>query len=579
MMMVFHRCRLMMAPGVEATKDALRLGGITDEYAIEGEEQRGFHIRRRPRAVGDSHASSAASWSLDDAIDTAVREERLLALRLLGDRWDDCLLRDKLEHYARSASLGGTAQYLPKSTSPSDRGRAHDFLNKAAAIEAARTLVVLRERIDGKKDHVQWWTRFLDALAERVKLDRVAARGEVILPDTIGFAFVREPTEEKPYALKDKFDVRAELLSRLEQQLLDSPVTRSLLREGPTLLVGPTGSGKTACAQRVSREREGALLHINVSALPENLIESRMRGYKKGAFTDAVKESEGWFEQAHRGTLFLDEFQEAPRWLQAQLLDVLSATSNAVTVSRIGEENTPRVCDVKVVLALNESPEELLLEGRLREDLLQRVRCRVEFGGLRQRLSEFPDDTQDTHQRQSPGLRGTAYLVAALRLLRWKSATLRREATPDTHVRSLFPAITRGTIDQLLAHDWPGNYRELERRAADLFEDMDLGQDTELRVEHLERISPLRPKRATASPQSGKVAAVEEALLSENFVLSRACTHLRDYALGYRSTLKKFVIEYADEFSPAVRQHRKFRLLTTRRDEAQVPHSLGPASK
>jgi transcriptional regulator with GAF, ATPase, and Fis domain len=139
----------------------------------------------------------------------------------------------------------------------------------------------------------------------------------------------------------------------------------------PVLIVGETGTGKELIAREVhlrSARTSGPFIAINCGAIPENLMESEMFGYVKGAFTGAATSRDGKFHAAHRGTIFLDEIGELPLNLQVKLLRVLQDKE----VLRVGATK-PELIDCRVLAATNKQLEKEMVEGRFREDLYYRL--------------------------------------------------------------------------------------------------------------------------------------------------------------------------------------------------------------
>jgi DNA-binding NtrC family response regulator len=159
----------------------------------------------------------------------------------------------------------------------------------------------------------------------------------------------------------------------------DSPEIQevfSLIRQvAPTtasvLITGESGTGKELVARAIhsfSKRSNGPVIAVNCAALPESLIESELFGHERGAFTGAVERRAGCFEQAHHGTLLLDEVGDMPIGTQAKLLRVIEESK----VRRLGNASDIPI-DVRVLAATNQSPEKAIRENRLREDLYYRL--------------------------------------------------------------------------------------------------------------------------------------------------------------------------------------------------------------
>jgi len=199
------------------------------------------------------------------------------------------------------------------------------------------------------------------------------------------------------------------------------------------MLLGASGTGKELLARglhEASGRRGGAFVAINCAAIPENLLESELFGHEKGAFTGAVKTTEGKIEQAQGGTLFLDEVGDIPLPLQVKLLRFLQER----VIERIGSRKSIEV-DTRVVCATHQNLEAMIAEGRFREDLFYRL---AEIVVKIPSLAERPGD---------------AALLAKAFLARF--------------AREMNPAVKGFAADALAAIDawpWPGNVRELENR-------------------------------------------------------------------------------------------------------------------
>ncbi len=197
------------------------------------------------------------------------------------------------------------------------------------------------------------------------------------------------------------------------------------------LILGESGTGKELIARAVhaaSSRRAARFVAINCAAIPENLLESELFGYEKGAFTGAAKTTPGKIETAHRGTLMLDEIGDLPMSLQAKLLRFLQER----VIERIGGRQEIPI-DVRIVCATHQNLTEAIKEGRFREDLYYR-------------LAEIAVTMPPLRDRQ-----GDAALLAHAFLRRFAQEQNRGTMT-----------LREDAVRAIEAHRWPGNVRELE---------------------------------------------------------------------------------------------------------------------
>jgi two-component system response regulator AtoC len=172
-------------------------------------------------------------------------------------------------------------------------------------------------------------------------------------------------------------------------RLILSLVLRAAPSPWTVLIQGETGTGKELIARLIhllSPRKEGPFVALNCAAVPEGLFESELFGHEKGAFTGAVNRRRGVFEQAHQGTLLLDEVSELPLTVQAKLLRALQDR----TIVRVGGEQ-PIPVDIRILAATNRDLKEMVAAGRFREDLFFRLNViGIEIPPLRRRKEEIP---------------------------------------------------------------------------------------------------------------------------------------------------------------------------------------------
>ena len=210
-------------------------------------------------------------------------------------------------------------------------------------------------------------------------------------------------------------------------QLLETVAATS----STVLITGETGTGKELAARAIhhnSPRRANRFVAINCSAIPETLLEAELFGHVRGAFTGAVGTRQGRLEQAHKGTLFLDEVGTMSPALQAKLLRVLQERE----FERVGDSHTIKI-DVRVIAATHSDLARMVAEGTFREDLFYRLNViPVQLPPLRERREDIP--------------------LLVQHFLQKLAAEAGRGAV----------TISQDALRRLMAHAWPGNIRQLE---------------------------------------------------------------------------------------------------------------------
>ena len=287
---------------------------------------------------------------------------------------------------------------------------AFDYLSKPVALDLLRSLVQSAVRAYGKD------------VRER---DAERARGAV-------------PRSGKATGANgDAAD--APFLARLLGGSATMAEVRALIRrvarsQAPVAITGESGSGKELAARAVhdcSGRRDGPFVAVNCGAIPEQLVEAEFFGYRKGAFTGADSDRDGFFQTAKGGTLFLDEVADLPLAMQVKLLRAIQERS----VRRVGGMNEESV-DVRLISATHQNLAQCVMQGRFRQDLFYRLNViDIRIPPLRERRDDIP--------------------LLARHLLAPLAPQLR---------------LSQAAIDKLTAYDFPGNVRELgnilERSAA-----------------------------------------------------------------------------------------------------------------
>ncbi len=198
----------------------------------------------------------------------------------------------------------------------------------------------------------------------------------------------------------------------------------------PVLILGESGTGKELVARAIhdlSPRKDGTFVAVNTGGIPKDLIASELFGHLKGAYTGAISDKKGKFEEAHNGSLFLDEISTMDMPVQISLLRVLETS----VIERVGSTKPINV-NVRIICASNENLQELIKQQRFREDLYYRLNViNIELPPLRKRKQDIP------------------YLIKYFRML------FNKELNKD--IKDITPA----ALQTLKQYSWPGNIREL----------------------------------------------------------------------------------------------------------------------
>jgi len=280
-------------------------------------------------------------------------------------------------------------------------------------------------------------------------------------------------------------------------------VARLVQSDLSVLITGESGTGKELVAHALhqfGRRRRKPFVAINMAAIPRDLIESELFGHERGAFTGATQRSTGRFEQADGGTLFLDEIGDMPPEAQTRLLRVLQEGEFTTVGGR-----TPIHVDVRIVAATHRDLQQLIRQGRFREDLFYRLNVvPISMPPLRDRREDIPDLVRHfLIQAEADGIPAKRFEPAAL--------------------------------ERLKSYDWPGNVRELEnlvRRLAALYREEVVG----LRLVDRELAGrPSPDRRAGDGSLDGEISGRDTA--KRESLTSAAERHIRSYFAAHDGRL------------------------------------------
>jgi two-component system response regulator AtoC len=251
---------------------------------------------------------------------------------------------------------------------------------------------------------------------------------------------------------------KSQPMTRLFQLLETVAPTHSTI-----LITGETGTGKEVVARAIhhnSGRRAHRFVALNCSAIPETLLEAELFGHVRGAFTGAVGNRQGRLEQAHKGTLFLDEVGTMSAALQMKLLRVLQERE----FERVGDSHTIKV-DVRVIAATNSDLGRLVADGQFREDLFYRLNViPVQLPPLRDRKEDIPLLVQ--HFLEKFAAERKSDVDAKSGAAKSDVAQAFRPAAKSDVVQAFRPAmpltVSQEAMRRLMAYQWPGNVRQLE---------------------------------------------------------------------------------------------------------------------
>jgi Nif-specific regulatory protein len=390
-----------------------------------------------------------------------------------------------------------------------ERGRI-SFLGVPIVLKGQTVGVLTVDRIFGDDVHFEEDVRFLSIvtalISQFVQLGRlVRAREEILRRENMSLRVKLSKTYHRFFIVG-----QSQPMVRVHQMIEKVSPTRATV-----LLLGESGTGKTLTARMIHELSDRAkypFIKVNCAAIPENLLESELFGFEKGAFTGAVAPKPGRFEEADKGTIFLDEIGELSSGIQAKLLRFLQERE----FERLGGSKTRKV-DVRIIAATNRDLGEAVSLGEFREDLFYRLNVfPILVPSLRERREDIPA------------------------LLNHFLDKLSRE-----YGRRL--SFSPRALDALVKYDWPGNVREMENlveRLSIMVEDerIDIG-DIPPYFFSMGKPVAQAPLDGQGSLKDMEKREVVAALERHNWVQSRAARELglTLRQMGYR--IKKFGLE------------------------------------
>jgi len=315
----------------------------------------------------------------------------------------------------------------------------------------------------------------VDFLPKPFSLDHLT----VVVEKALEVRKLRTENRELREALGQRYQFENIIGRSAAMQDIFATITRVAPTRATMLLAGESGVGKDMIARAIhqhSPRHDRPFVKINCTAIPENLMESELFGYEKGAFTGANTSKPGKFEQADTGTVFLDEIGDVPASIQVKLLRVLQERE----FERLGSNKTMHT-DVRVVAATNVDLRAALEQGTFREDLYYRLNVvPLNIPPLRERKEDIP------------------YLV-------------------EYFAHKFNGEITEGALERLMSYHWPGNVRELENvvERSVLLASGPRVEASDIRIDTLQRSRPTAAAGDHFLPEGMTLDDYEQSIIRE----------------------------------------------------------------
>ncbi len=408
-------------------------------------DRRPMPAQPRLRATFDIFAARAATELQRLRAESELRE-REEKLRRLVDSAMDAIIELDADFNIKRINLAAEKLFACKT----EEAACKNFL-KFLSADSCRKLTSLAHELQSRPEGEQylWIPGNLEGIQSNEKhfpaeasLSRFEIRGRTYFTLILRNVNDRLEAERRIQSLSEEAKYLREEIEKLQdfgEVIGESKELLRTLREvqqvagtdSTVLILGETGTGKELIARAIhsgSARKEKPLINVNCAAIPPSLMESEFFGYEAGAFTGATKRREGRFELADHGTIFLDEIGELPLDLQAKLLRVLQEGE----FEPVGSSRTKKI-DVRVITATNRDLQDLIREGKFREDLYYRIHV-------------FPITVPPLRNR------GDDVILLAECFAEKFAKKMGHKQKP----------LTPATIVSLKSYPWPGNVRELQ---------------------------------------------------------------------------------------------------------------------
>ncbi|QNB44911.1 PAS domain S-box protein [Thermanaerosceptrum fracticalcis] len=434
--------KLARAKGIFTTEDLTQLLNFEDVDVII-EATNAPEIRSKIRHLKDNHSALMEAQAAHLMMNLVSEQEKLLKVKELQEQLAAIL--NAAQEGVQVADANGQILYINKSftdiTGVTSEERIGKNVFDVSPEGALAEVLCTKAPVFGKLNKIEDTNIEVLSNASPILVDDQMVGAVVVFRDISDIKRMAERLEESKEVIKTlkegihqlasaKYTFN-DLIGKDPQFLQSIKMARQAARNAATVLItGESGTGKELFAHAIHNHgprADGPFIKVNCAAIPENLLESELFGYEKGAFTGALKTKMGKFELAHGGTIFLDEIGDMNIALQAKLLRVLQEKE----VERLGSNHTRKI-DVRIIAATNHDLQKHVEKEMFRQDLYYRLNVlHIHIPPLRKRKEDIPLLVQYIMQNLNKSLGRNCVL------------------DPDA-------------LAMLSQYNWPGNIRELE---------------------------------------------------------------------------------------------------------------------